>query len=172
MAKRVIDESLRDFSASFTRFHRLPNGVQLRIWNGKRYVRGDFTIKRHAINATTLGQLNGGSTVRDLLDQAESVLSMNLKARKRTHELYLVGTDGNAINGNTHVDSVRELDPLPNDASDAKAREVFASLFDLMGIATSAKKRDILYDELRAILDQSFEKALLDNAASIKRRKS
>lgn len=174
MARRVITESLCDFSLHFTKFHKLPNGVQLRVWNvtDKRWVRQDFTIKRHALTPASAEQFDGGTNVTALLEHAESLLSMELSKQGRRREFRLAMSDGTHILGGTHLETVRAIPETSSDASDAKAKRTFGLLLALVKITTSAKKRDALYDELRAILDQSFEKALIDNLSSIARRKS
>ena len=171
MAKRLRTSSLADFSAKLVRFQRLPHGTEVRFyrkWDGRR-VRSDFTLKRKFIKSTTVRKLDDGKNVRDLLDFAHSRLSTDIQARG--FEMVLFGPDGERINGNTLLRTVRSMAAKPTDGDGEKAIELFIALLENAGLEeVTMWQAGTLYRELRDLLKGALDQALLTNELQIQAR--
>ncbi len=126
MAIKLIQTQWGVFSRNFVKFHRLPFGTELRLYDSNgRKKRTDFLVKRQRVCAKVMSKADDSDNVRSLLDAAISMLSTDLKARKLRLELF--GPDGEAINGNKLIRTVRQMEPLPT-AKDIERMEVEEAL--------------------------------------------
>jgi len=172
VSKRVFEERLDDFSARLARHHKLPPGVEFRLWypKKKRLARVDFTVRHHAINAENVPQLPDSANVGDLLEQTvDRVISTDLD--NLDIDLRLYSSEGDHLLPTNLLRTVRKLPAAPNFDSEAKARYAFHALLPKIGVKLSEVKERALYDELRGMMGFGFEEALLKHARSIHSRK-
>lgn len=112
MAIKLIETKWGLFSDIFIKFHRLPFGTELRLFDAtNKKKRADFLVKRKAINSKTMGRVDDSDTVRFLLDMVFDVVSTDIKARKL--KLKIFGPDSKEINGNTLIRTLRQKDSKP-----------------------------------------------------------
>jgi len=161
MTAKIKSSEWSDFSQRFVRIHGLPQGTELRLYrrsNGRR-VRSDFSIKRKAVNRTNVAQLSGTDRVSDLLADAKAILSTDINARGL--EMWLFGPDGNWINGNAHLQTVRNMEPTLQD--NGEPIEAFLDLLTDAGIDDiPIRQAGVLYNRLRDVMGGDyFDKQLL-----------
>ncbi|MBV1929544.1 MAG: hypothetical protein KUG81_08550 [Gammaproteobacteria bacterium] len=167
MARKLKSSSLADFSSRLVRFHKLPNGVEIRLYRRKteRRVRSDFTVKRKGINSKNVAKLNDSLNVRDFLNEARGLLSTDIEARGLDMELF--APDGSRINGNKLLGNVRKFEPQINEDSD-EALNLFITLLENCGLEDiSIRQAGQLYDQLNGIIDNSLDVSLLKNDSKI-----
>lgn len=98
------------FSERFVKFHRLPFGTELRLYDAdNRKKRRDFMIQRKQITTQTSTVADDNDTVATLLGSASALLSIDLEARRLHLRLY--DPEGRRIVGQTQVRTVRLLPP-------------------------------------------------------------
>ena len=80
MARTLKSSTLADFSSKLVKFHKLPNGTEIRLYRKKteRRVRSDFTVKRQVINPRNISRLHDSCNVRDFLDKSKALLSTDI----------------------------------------------------------------------------------------------
>lgn len=167
MARKLKSSSLADFSTRLVRFHKLPNGTEIRLYRKKteRRVRSDFTVKRKGINSKNLEKIGDSWNVGDFLDEARAILSTDIEARGLKMQLY--APDGSKINGNTLLGNVRKLAPKI-DEDGGKALNLFFTLLENCGVEDiSVLQAGQLYCQLNEIIDNSLEISLLKNESKI-----
>ena len=167
MARKLKSSSLADFSTRLVRFHKLPNGTEIRLYRKKteRRVRSDFTVKRKGINSKNLEKFGDSWNVSDFLDEARAILSTDIEARGLEMQLY--APDGSKINGNTLLGNVRKFDPKI-DEDCGKALNLFFTLLENCGVEDiSVLQAGQLYCQLNEIIDNSLEISLLKNESKI-----
>ncbi len=164
MTAKIKSSEWSDFSQRFVRIHRLPKGTELRLYrrsDGRR-VRSDFSVKRKAVNRTNVTRLIGNDRVSELLADARALLSTDIDARGLEMRLY--GPDGDRINGNTHLQTVRSMEPALQD--DGEPVEIFLDLLADVGIDDiPIRQAGALYSRLRDVLGGDyFDRQLLRTA--------
>lgn len=161
MAAKIKSSEWSDFSHRIVRIHGLPKGTELRLYrrsDGRR-VRSDFGVKRRAVNRTNVAQLNGSDRISDLLANAKSLLSTDVDARGLEMQLY--GPGGGRIYGNTHLQTVRNMEPALQ--GDGEPVEIFLDLLADLGIDDiPLRQAGALYHRLRDVIGGDyFDKQLL-----------
>jgi len=161
MTAKIKSSEWSDFSKRIVRIRGLPKGTELRLYrrsDGRR-VRSDFSVKRKAVNRTNVEQLNGTDRVSDLLADARTLLSTDIDARGLEMRLY--GPDGDRINGNTYLQTVRNMEPAIQD--DEEPVEIFLDLLADVGIDDiPIRQAGALYSRLRDVMGGDyFDKQLL-----------
>ena len=167
MTRKLKSSSLADFSSKLVRFHKLPNGTEIRLYRKKaeRRVRSDFTVKRKGINSKNVSEFDDSWNVKDFLDEAKDLLSTDIDARGL--EMQLFAPDGSRINGNTLLGNVRRLEPQIDEDSD-KALDLFITLLENCSLEDiSIRQAGQLYNQLNDILDNSLDVSLLKNERKI-----
>jgi hypothetical protein len=161
MTAKIKSSEWSDFSQRIVRIHGLPKGTELRLYRRRddRRVRSDFSVKRKAVNRTNVAQLNGTDRVSDLLADAKTLLSTDIDARGLEMRLY--GPDGDRINGNTYLQTVRNMEPALQD--DVEPVEIFLDLLADVGIDDiPIRQAGALYSRLRDVMGGDyFDKQLL-----------
>lgn len=163
MAKALKTSTFAEFSAKFVRFHGLPFGCELKLWRDKseRYARNDMLVKRKGINRKNCQPLSDDQRIRELLDEAERMLSMDLKARGLT--LWLTGPDGSSIDTRTHTGTVRAMEAAEEPyITDGKA--IFQEVIESCGLddVLSVKQSGALYSALKEICGDELDDDLLN----------
>lgn len=167
MARKLKSSSLADFSTKLVRFHKLPNGTEIRLYRKKteRRVRSDLTVKRKGINSKNIEVFDDSWNVRDFLDEARALLSTDVEARGL--EMQLFAPDGSRIYGNTLLGNVRKLEPKIEEDG-GKALSLFLTLLENSGIEDiSLRQAGNLYRHINEIIDSSLEVSLLKNESKI-----
>lgn len=170
MATKLIQSQWGVFSRNFTKFHRLPFGTELRLYDSHgRKKRKDFLVKRRRINSKTMSRVDDGDNVRSLLDSVSGVLSTNLKARRLRLELY--SPNGERINGNMLISTVREMEALPtsDDIERMEAEEILIDEIQSTARATITESEHLVEDPsttvctayVRALLERYGRQAVL-----------
>jgi hypothetical protein len=162
MATKLIQTQWGVFSSNFVKFHRLPFGTELRLYdyNGRKK-RTDFLVKRQRISAKVMNRADDVDNVRSLLDTAMSMLSTNLKARRLRLELF--SPNGELINGNKLVRTVRQMTPLPT-ADDIERKESEeASISEVQSTArASIIESEYLVDDPSTTVCVGYIRALIE----------
>lgn len=165
MTAKIKSSEWSDFSRRIVRIHGLPKGTELRLYrkNDGRRVRTDFNIKRKAVNRTNVAQMSGTDRVSDLLADAKTLLSTDIDARDLEMRLY--APDGDRIYGNTHLQTVRNMEPALKD-DDNESIEIFLDLLGDAGIDDiPIRQAGALYNRLRDVMGgDCFDKQLLRSA--------
>lgn len=161
MTAKIRSSVWSDFSQRIVRVHGLPRGTELRLYrlsDGRR-VRSDFGVKRRAVNRTSVAQLEGTDRVSDLLADARDLLSTDIGARGLEMRMY--GPNGVRINGNTHLQTVRNMEPALQD--DEEPMGIFLDLLADVGIDDiPVYQAGALYSRLRDVLGgDQFDRQLL-----------
>jgi hypothetical protein len=167
MARRLKSSTLVEFSARLVRLFGLPRGSEIRVYRKKtgRRVRSDSTVKWRAIDAKNIERLPDSSNVRELLDEALGVLSTDLEARGC--DVYLYAPDGNRLNGNTLLGTVRSLEPIASE-HDGEEFDTFIALLENSGLEDiSLQQAGRLYRQLDQILEERLRISLARNAERI-----
>ncbi|AFS39165.1 hypothetical protein AWH61_12300 [Alteromonas sp. W12] len=167
MARKLKSSSLADFSTKLVRFHKLPNGTEIRLYRKKteRRVRSDLTVKRKGINSKNIEVFKDSWNVRDFLDEARALLSTDVEARGL--EMQLFAPDGSRIYGNTLLGNVRKLEPKIEEDS-GKPLNLFLMLLENSGLEDiSLRQAGNLYRQINEIIDSSLEFSLLENESKI-----
>jgi hypothetical protein len=167
MARTLKSSALSDFSSKLVKFHKLPNGTEIRLYRKKtkRRVRSDFTVKRQAINPKNISKLDDSSNVRDFLDKSRALLSIDIEARG--FEMRLYAPDGSKLNGNTLLESVRKFEPHITEDSD-EVFDLFITFLENCGLEDiTIRQTSRLYNHLNEILDDSLGRFLLRNECKI-----
>lgn len=142
MGTKLIQTKFIVFSNNFVKFHHLPFGTELRLYDANdRKKRADFLVKRKPISSRVINRANDDDNVRLLLDTAVNMLSANLVARRLRLELF--GPNGTQINGNTLIRTVRQMMPLPTADDIARKESEEALIFEVQ----SAAKASIIESE-------------------------
>ena len=128
MPAKLIETTWVEFSTAFAKFHKLPFGTELRLFDssGKKK-RADFKIKRSRISSSSMTRADDDENVRSLVNVAINSLSTDLKLRRLKVEMF--GSDGQSINGNTLIRKVRKMTPKPSvaDLERLQAAEAFVA---------------------------------------------
>lgn len=162
MPRKLIQTQWGVFSKNFAKFHRLPFGTDLRLFNsaGKKK-RSDFKVKRQRLNSKTMLRIGDNENVRFLLDSALTLMSTDLNARRLNLELF--NPNGEFVNGNTLVQTLREMDSLPTD-DDIEQMHIDELLIDEMeSIAHSTiVDSEYLVDDPSVTVCSGFVRALVE----------
>jgi hypothetical protein len=112
-----------------------------------------------AINRTNVTRLAGTARVSDLLADARALLSTDIDARG--FEMRLYGPDGDRINGNTTLQTVRDMEPALRD--DGQPLAIFFNLLADVGLdEISFEQAGDLYGRLHEVMGgDDFDKRLL-----------
>jgi hypothetical protein len=167
MARKLKISTLANFSSRLVKFHKLPNGTEIRLYRKKtgRRVRSDFTVKRKGINAGNISKHDNLSNVKDFLNEARNLLSTDIEARGL--EMQLFGPDGNRVNGNTLLGTVRSFEPNITEDSD-KALDLFITILENCGLEDiTIRQAGRLYNQLNEILGKSLDISLIKNESEI-----
>ena len=155
MTAKIKSSEWSDFSYRIVRIHGLPKGTELRLYrrsDGRR-VRSDFSIKRKSVNRTNVAQLESTDRVSDLLANARALLSTDIDARGLEMQLY--GPGGDRIYGNTHLQTVRKMEPALQD--DGEPVEIFLDLLADVGIDDiPIRQAGTLYRRLRDVMGGDY----------------
>jgi hypothetical protein len=171
MARKLKSSSLGEFSSKLIRFHKLPNGTEIRLYRKKteRRVRSDFTVKRKSINSKNVEKLDNSMNVRNFLDMARDLLSTDIEARG--FEMQLFAPNGSKINGNTLLGNVRNFEPRiteDQDEDEDGAFDLFMTLLENCGLDDISLRQAMkLYKQLNGILGDSLDSLLLKNEGKI-----
>lgn len=161
MAVERIQSTWEVFSTNFAKFHRLPFGTELRLYDtdGRRR-RADMVVKRQRISAKSLPRVEDDENVKALLDVASGMLSMDLRARR--WRLQLHAPDGELINGNEKVRTVRRRTPRPTPDELGQAEFDRALTDELQSTAyTSIVEAEHLIEDPSTTVCTAFVRALV-----------
>jgi hypothetical protein len=162
MPKKLIETRWSVFSDAFVRFQRLPFGSGMRLIDKSgRKKRADFRVKRVRVNSQNASVAADFENVKSLLDSARGLLSTDLHARRLTIEL--VGPDGQQINGNTRLLTVRQMEPKPS-ADDIERAEANEQLIEeVQSNATAAiRESEYLVDDPSSTVCAAYVRALVE----------
>ena len=162
MPAKLIETTWSEFSVAFTKFHRLPFGTELRLFDAARKKkRTDFKVKRSRITSTAMDRARDIDNVKSLIDAAVASLSTNLQQRKLTARLF--GPSGKAISGNTLIRKVRQMDAKPTEADleRVEAEEAFVAEVQRTAYA-SIVESEHLVDDPAATVCSAYVLALVE----------
>lgn len=166
MVRTLKSSKLSDFSSKLVKFHKLPNGTEIRLYRKKteRHVRSDFTVKRQAISQKNIPKFGDTCNVKDFLDMSRELLSTDIEARGLEMRLY--APDGNRVYGNTFLGTVRNLEPRIEDSDEVL--DLFITLLENCGLEDiTIRQAGRLYNYLNEILGDSLGISLLRNESKI-----
>ena len=104
--RRLIHSTWDEFSRKFAKRQGLPLGTELHLYDANgRKKRSDWQVKRKKV--ASVPKAAGYETVHGLLQTATNLLSTDINARRL--KICLVSPQGDRIQGNTHVGTVRAL---------------------------------------------------------------
>jgi hypothetical protein len=160
MTAKLIETSWAEFSSAFVKFHRLPHGTALRLFDPSgRKKRSDFKIKRQRVTARAMQRADDDDNVRALLDVAIGVVSTDLRTRRLRVELY--GPNDQPLNGNTLVRKVRRMEPKSTPDDLARDLEEIALVESLQAVAgMSIAESEHLVDDPSKTVCLAFVNAL------------
>ncbi len=162
MVAKLIQTQWVVFSKNFVKFHRLPFGTELRLYDSDgRKKRSDFLVKRQRVSPKTMSRASDSDNVRSLLDGAASVLSTNLKARRLRMELF--SPNGESVNGNKLIRTVRQMEPLPA-SDDIERRDAEESLISEVQSTAKASivESEYLVDDPSTTVCTGYVRALTE----------
>ena len=104
--RRLIHSTWDEYSRKFAKRQGLPLGTELHLYDANgRKKRSDWQIKRRKVGSVPRAAET--ETVHSLLQTATDLLSTDISARRL--KICLVSPQGDRIQGNTHVGTVRAL---------------------------------------------------------------
>lgn len=162
MPTKLIETTWADFSAAFAKFHKLPFGTELRLFDSSgRKKRTDFKVKRNRISSSSMTRADEDDNVRALIDAAVSLLSTDLHSRRLKVELF--GPDGQSINGNTLIRKVRKMEPKLSAADLERRREEEAFVAEVQTTAyASIVESEHLVDDPSTTVCGAYIQALVE----------
>lgn len=162
MVTKLIQTQWGVFSRNFAKFHGLPFGTELRLYDSHgRKKRKDFLVKRQRITSNSMDRSDDNDNVKSLLDRAENMLSTDIKARLLSLELF--APNGERINGNKLIRTVRQMDPLPtsDDIERMEAEEILASNIQSIAMAAIVES-EYLVDDPSTTVCAGYMRALTE----------
>ena len=162
MPAKLIETTWVEFSTAFAKFHKLPFGTELRLFDssGKKK-RVDFKIKRTRISSSSMARADDDVNIRSLIDVAINSLSTDLKLRRLKVEIF--GPDGQSINGNTLIRKVRKMEPKPSEADLERLQEEEAFVAAVQSTAyASIVESEYLIDDPSTTVCCAYVQALVE----------
>jgi hypothetical protein len=162
MASKLIETQWGIFSVNFIKFHRLPFGCELRLFDAAgRKKRTDFLVKRKRVSSKTMNRADDSNNVKWLLDTALEVTSTDLMARRLKIELF--GPNGKKINGNTLIGKVRQMPPKPTEHDIDRMHEEEHLISEVQSNAQSTiVEAEYLIDDPSTIVCSGYVRALVE----------
>ena len=115
--QRLVRLPWEEFSRKFVAKQDLPLGAELRLYSNDRRKRADWHVKCRRFKS--LVKVLDGDRVSSLLDVATNQLSTDIVAQGL--KLRLLGPQGQVVNGNTLVRTVRAMPRARTDYDDDEA---------------------------------------------------
>ena len=162
MTAKLIETTWAEFSAAFVRFHKLPFGTELRLFDaaGKKK-RTDFKVKRSRVTSKSMARAADDDNVRSLINTAVDSVSTHLLLRKLKVELF--GPDRQVINGNTLDRKVRKMAPRPTEADLERLQEEDSFVMELQTTAHgSIVESEHLVDDPSTTVCRAYLQALVE----------
>lgn len=160
MGTKLIQTRWDRFSKSFVRFHSLPSGCELRLYDSQgRKKRADLLVKRKRVNGKYLDRATDSTNVTELISQAISLLSTDVRARGLRIGLH--APDGTRINGNTFIRTVRDMNPKTSALVHEQASLEEHQIEEIQELAhTALLDAEDLVDEPSRVVCAGFVRAL------------
>lgn len=170
MPKVTLTEStIPDFSRKLLRKQGCPKGYTLRAYHkiDNRQVRVDMKVKRLFVNESTVHVLSDSERVSSLIDEANRLLSTDLKARGIY--MRLLNERGEVLDNGTGMKSIRAEVEKANAPGEMDAVAMFldeAGLGDMPMVDSR-----LMVQELHELLEKDFGPTMMKYFARKNRKK-